>query len=249
MIDKKKILELSDNLNKIPHLNLTNYLKTVPLEKILGELSQFSNSDFYPYHNGQIREEFLNFLKSHWKGMCLIENCKEGKHHTDYRTTDDHQLTFYPEGECHPTDVGLLMPETIKYLYSIIKKPQRTRLLKILPNGEAGWHSHYELDKSGVSTIDGVKLLTPVIHIPLLTNPNVYMAVSKTNPRFDETARLHKKHYAVGEVWLFNSYHYHNVYNKGTTDRDHIMMYVELDDQFMFPIIAKAVEEYDGVRI
>jgi hypothetical protein len=141
------------------------------------------------------------------------------------------------------------MPRTIQYLYTIIKKPQRTRLLKILPNGEAGWHSHYELAKSGVSTIDGVNVLTPVIHIPLLTNPAVHMAVSTTNPRFDDTARSHKQHYAAGEIWLFNSYHFHNVYNKGTTDRDHIMMYVELDDEFMFPILEKAIQEYNGVRI
>lgn len=249
MIDNKRLINLHGKLKDIPHLNLTKYLPQIPTKDIIRELLQFSDNDFQSYQNGLIRKELLETMQKNWHGLCLIENCKEGRHHIDYKTTDDHNLTFHDNNEHHPTDIGKLMPRTVKYLYSIAARPERTRLLKLKPNGDASWHSHYVLAKSGFTTIDGENYVNPVIQIPLITNSRVEMLVSKSNPLTDTNAFFYKEKYNVGEVWVFNSYHYHNVYNKGRYDRDHIMMYASLDDEKLFPILETAVAEYNGPYI
>jgi hypothetical protein len=249
MIDKNRLIATYSELRHIPHLNLTAYLPQVPLKNMLTELLQFEDLDFQPYENGLIRKEYLEIMQKSWHGLCLIENCREGKHHIDYKTTEDHNLTFHEPGQYLPTDIGLVMPNTISYLYSIAKAPERTRLLKLKSKGNASWHSHFILAKSGLSQIDDQLFVNPVIQIPLITNSYVEMIVSKTDPKTETTPKLYKQKYQAGEVWIFNSYYYHNVYNNGQYDRDHIMMYASLDDEILFPIIEKAVKEYKNDRI
>lgn len=246
MTDRHRLLTLADKLKDIPHLNLTDYLPKIPLENILSELNQFADNDFQPYTNGLIRKNYLDQIQSKWQGLCLIEYCREGRHHIDYKTTNNHSLTFHSNNQCLPTDIGLLMPETIRYLQTIAKTPDRTRLLKLLPGGDASWHSHYQLAKSGISNVDGHVIVNPVIQIPLITNKDVRMLVSKEDPKINRACRRYSKYYSPGEVWVFNSYHYHNTVNLGNTARDHIMMYANLDDKLLFPIIEQAVEEYHG---
>lgn len=246
MIDNQRLLALAEKLKTIPHLNLTSYLPKIPLEDILQELDQFSEEDFQPYTNGLIRQDYLEKVGSSWKGLCLIEYCKEGKHHIDYKTTDNHNLTFNENNQCLPTDIGRLMPKTVNYLSTITARPDRTRLLKLYPGGDATWHSHYHLAKSGIVSIDGESLVNPVIQIPLITNDNVFMLVSKEDPRKDRSCKRYAEHYSPGEIWIFNSYHYHNTVNNGRSPRYHIMMYANLDDEVLLPILEKAVSEYRG---
>jgi hypothetical protein len=246
MIDNFQLLELAERLKHIPHLNLTPYLPKVPLQEMLQELSQFVDDDFQPYTNGMVRSEYLSKMQSMWHGLCLIEYCKEGKHHIDYQTTTDHNLTFHSDNQCLPTDIGSMMPTTISYLQTIADAPNRTRLLKLYPTGDASWHSHYKLAKSGLTSIDGECVVNPVIQIPLVTNDKVNMLVSKENPVINRNCKRYSKYYSPGEVWVFNSYHYHNTVNHGNTARDHIMMYAQLDDKKLFPILEQAVREYHG---
>jgi hypothetical protein len=249
MPSKEQIIDLYKELKDIPHLNLTDYLPPVPISAMLQDLNQFSDNDFYPYTNGTVPPEFLNFLQTHWLGMCLIENCREGKHHIDYLTTDNHELTFHPPGVHKPTDVGELTPNIINYLYSITSIPERTRLLRLMPRGSTGWHSHYVLEKSGFKDLGDVKVVNPVIQIPLRTNDRCGMSVARDNPREVKNAKQTIQHYRVGEVWLFNSYHFHDAHNIGSTPRDHIMMYASLDDDKLFETVKKAVNDYNGIRL
>jgi hypothetical protein len=249
MIDNSRLLKVAEQLKDIPHLNITKYLPTVPLSDLLLELSQFTNEDFQPYTNGLVNPEYLKKLQSKWRGLCLIEYCREGRHHIDYKTVDSHNLTFHSDGGCYPTDIGNLMPKTVRYLQTITANPDRSRLLRLSPGGDASWHSHYKLAKSGITNIDGESVLNPVIQIPLVTNARVSMLVAKDDPRTNRACKRYTAHYKPGEVWIFNSYHYHNVVNEGESDRDHIMVYAQLDDEKLLPILERAVKEYHDDRI
>jgi len=249
MISKKQTIELYTELISIPHLNLTPYLPEVPINDMLEDLNKFNAEDFHPYENGLVSADFLKFLQSHWLGICLIENCKEGNHHIDYLTTDNHNLSFHPPGVHLPTDVGKQTPNILDYLYEITTIPERTRLLRLMPGGYTGWHSHYALEKSGFKDLGDIKIVNPVIQIPIRSNARCGMSVSKDNPREILEATKFHQHYKVGEVWLFNSYHYHDAYNLGDTPRDHIMMYTSLDDEKLFKIIEKAINDYKGIRV
>jgi ABC-type lipoprotein release transport system permease subunit len=73
--------------------------------------------------------------------------------------------------------------------------------------------------------------------------------VSSRNPAKTKDHKIVWQQYKPGEVWLFNSFYYHNVYNMGTADRDHIMMYTPLTDEKYLNILAQAVENYSGPLI
>lgn len=257
----KELIEVSKKLNSIPHLNLTKYLPSVPYKDMLKELLQFNDNDFYPYITGNTNKDLARHMAENWKGFCIIDSCREGRHNIDYLTTENNhnKLTWNLDKEgdfvYKVTDVGELMPVTVNYLYSIIDKPQKTRISRIMPNGgNATWHSHYRLAQTGDKKFkmnDDERLehgiVEPVLHIPLITNQNVFFGVSETNPGIDgrfQTATWQK--YDIGEVWMFNSFFYHNVYNKGSMPRDHVMMYVPFDDKKMLPIIEQAIADYTG---
>ena len=72
------------------------------------------------------------------------------------------------------------------------------------------------------------------------------MGVSDQHPMGGHPFKIYKQHYALGEVWILNGYYYHNVFNSGTTTREHIMLYVNVDDAKLEPILEKACEEYKG---
>lgn len=245
---------LIKKLEQIPHLNLTEFVGTVPLEDITKELDSFTESDFYPYISGNKIKELAEYMAKNWHGFCIIDACKEGRHNIDYMTTENNfdKLTFQFDDEGNklykPTDVGQLMPSTIDYLYSITNTPGKTRISRIKANGgNATWHSHRILADHGDKRFTSKQeYITPVLHIPVKTNPKVHFGVSEKNPAKTKDHKIYWQQYKLGEVWLFNSYYYHNVYNMGEQDRDHIMMYTPLEDEHYLEILEKAVENYKG---
>ncbi len=249
--------ELIKKLEQIPHLNLTEFVPQVPLDTLVSELKSFADNDYYPYISGNRSKELTEYMAKNWHGFCIIDACKEGRHNIDYMTTENNfdKLTFQFDDNGNklykPTDVGQLMPNTIDYLYSITNDPGKTRISRIKSNGgNATWHSHRILADNGDKRFTSKKdYITPVMHIPLVTNEKVHFGVSSKNPAKTKEHNIVWQQYKAGEVWLFNSFYYHNVYNMGTTDRDHIMMYTPLTDENYLNILAKAVENYTGPLI
>jgi hypothetical protein len=72
------------------------------------------------------------------------------------------------------------------------------------------------------------------------------MGVSTKYPPRNPDNRKYWQRYNFGEVWIFNSYYYHQAVNLGPAHRDHIMMYVPVDDEYIFPILEKALAGYQG---
>lgn len=246
--------EILRTLEKIPHLNLTNFVDPVPINKLLNELDQFNSNDFYPYLTGNSNKELADYMAKNWHGFCIIDACQEGRHNIDYMTTENNfdKLTFRFDDLGNKiyaaTDVGQLMPETVKYLYTITPDPGKTRLSRIKANGgNATWHSHRLLADGGDRRFtSGQDYITPVLHIPLRTNERVHFGVSEKNPAKTKDYEIYWQQYKLGEVWLFNSYYYHNVYNMGEFDRDHIMMYTPLNNKHYLSIIENALKDYSG---
>lgn len=249
--------QLIGQLNQIPHLNLTNFVRELPIANLISELDQFANNDYYPYITGNTNKELADYMAKNWHGFCIIDACQEGRHNIDYMTTENNfdKLTFRFDDKGNklyaPTDVGQQMPKTIEYLNSITEYPGKTRISRIKSKGgNATWHSHRLLADGGDRRfVSGKDYITPVLHIPLKTNDKVHFGVSVKNPAKTKDYKIFWQQYKVGEVWLFNSYYYHNVYNMGDQDRDHIMMYTPLEDTNYLKILAKAVEAYSGPTI
>jgi hypothetical protein len=54
-----------------------------------------------------------------------------------------------------------------------------------------------------------------ILHLPLITHRDVQMAVVIDG-------RETRRHYAPGELWHFNAFHQHAVYNRSPIDRYHV---------------------------
>lgn len=256
----ERLITLSNKLNLIPHLNLTKYLDEVPLELLLRDLFRFTDSDFFPYITGNPNPKLAEHMANNWHAFCIIDTCKSGRHNIDYITTTNNfeKLEYHQDDNGNyiykPTDVGLEIPSTTNYLYTIAESPEKTRMSKIMPNGgNATWHSHKLLAEKGDSRFNiadrerlVANIITPVIHIPLITNKDVWMGVCEEHPAIHPSTKKIWRHYNPGEVWLFNSYYFHNAVNNGKHPRIHIMMYVPIDDPKLMPVLEKAVEEYTG---
>ncbi len=253
MFDPERVKLVYDKLIQIPHLNITNYVKPAPMREILKEYLQFEDADFYPYISGLDNEEIKTHMANNWKGMCIIDTTVSGKHNVDYMVTENNfdklEFKFDDQGNAlfSPTDVGELVPNTIRYLYEIVKYPKKTRISRMVANGgNPSWHSHRLLANGGDQRFTSHDMITPVLHIPLITNNRCFMGVATRYPPKNPDIHKYWQRYNFGEVWIFNSYYYHQAVNLGPANRDHIMMYVPVDDEYMFPILEKAVAEYQG---
>jgi hypothetical protein len=254
--DLERLSRVNKKLNSIPHLNLTKFLPQPPLRQMLVELFQFNETDFYPYITGFQDQKAQEHMASNWKGMCLIDSTTSGRHNIDYWCTENNfeKLEFRYDADGNPvyspTDVGELCPQTLKYLYDIAEKPGKTRLSRMVANGgNASWHSHRKLADGGDEKFVKKEMIKYILHIPLITNATAYMGVSETDPSKDPDAKKIWQKYNFGEIWIFNNYWYHNAVNLGKDHRDHIMMYVNPDDDKLIPIIEKAIDEYQGPYI
>jgi len=246
-----------EKLITIPHLNLTPYLPKVPLNEILKDLNQFKNEDYLPYQTATKNKEFFNFLAKNWHGMCLIDSVKNGKQFMDYYTNvindDKLEFNFNEKGQAvfKPTTVGELCPNILNYCYEIVEKPKRTRLSRLVAGGHFHWHSHKVLSESKQSNKkftnkDGKYKNTVIMHIVLKTNEKCWMGVSNQHPFGGHSYKIHKQHYGLGEIWILNGDYYHNPFNGGEEDRDHIMLYADPLDKKLYPILENAINNYKG---
>lgn len=254
--DYDRVKSLNLKLNYIPHLNITKYLPEVPLRSLIKDLFIFDDSDFYPYITSLDNEKIAEHMANNWKGMCIIDSCKSGKHNIDYLCGDTNfeklEFVFDEEGNplYQPTDVGQLVPNIIDYLYLIADAPGKTRISRMVPNGgNPTWHSHRLLANKGDDKFTSKELLKYVLHVPLISNYRSIMGVAPKMPVDNPNVRKYWQKYTPGEVWIFNSYWYHNAFNMGENHRDHVMVYVNVDDKKLMPVLEKAVSEYTGPLI
>jgi len=62
-----------------------------------------------------------------------------------------------------------------------------------------------------------------------------------------DLSKVYSARYPTGRATCFNSYHYHNVFNRNSDQsRISIMLYVELDHDIPLRIFETAVAAYSG---
>jgi hypothetical protein len=157
-----------------------------------------------------------------------------------------------------PTDVGRAMPDTLDYIYSIMKTPGKTRMSRLSAGKIIAWHSHAIKGKVNKRHLPRPGSSRATIHIPLICNDKCFHLVTKdpsngTSNAADNLENViyeqHIQHYAVGEAWLFNSIHYHKAVNDGEEDRYHLLIYFDHMDEKTRPFIEQAINDYTGPYI
>lgn len=260
-------------VRSIPHLNLTDFCPDVPINSMISEyLKERNNVRSFEYGINLSTDpealKIINYLKKSWQGFGIVDITTKGDHMIDYLTDD---ITHDRVGELgikldengfgiySPTDIGQRMIETLKYIYSIFEHVGRVRLSVLKSNSIIGYHNH-----EVKSLVDRKRIKKPLIaplvnrstiHIPLIDNELSSHLVTRGHSKnytnsdkfiLEKGAMEYKQSYRSGEVWLFNSVHYHKAENLGNSDRIHILCYFDHMDKRIRPIIESAIENYIG---
>jgi hypothetical protein len=255
--------EYIKKIEAIPHLNLTPFLKEVPLDNIKLELESNLQSISKFDYSRVVDSRRKKFLEEIWQGFSLVDITKIGSHMIDYYTTDlTHTKVIELGAEIGDdgfakffiTDIGNKMPITTEYTTSLFENLCRIRVSKLKASSSIKYHCHLAKAKSNPKKIVPDECYRATLHIPLITSDNAYFAVTKDIGFAGHPDDFHisnneieyKQKYSLGEVWMFNSVHYHTAVNNDNKDRYHILIYFDFMDPKIRPIIERAIESYTG---
>lgn len=250
-------------IESIPHLNLTSFLEKVPLSAIRQELKTNIESISKFDYSREVNEERRKVLESIWQGFSLVDVTKIGSHMIDYYTTDlthiklielGAELKEDGFGKFFITDIGQRMPEATQYTTSLFQDLCRIRISKLSAKSSIKYHCHLAKARQNPKKFVPDESYRATIHIPLVTNPDAYFVVTKNNGFaghpddffLENPQEEFVQKYELGDVWMFNSVHYHKAVNDGDKDRYHILIYFDFMDKKIRPVIEQAIETYQG---
>jgi hypothetical protein len=174
-----------------------------------------------------------------WSGICLISS--------DGNIYSDMYEGF--QSKTSKTD----LTDTCPYMYNLIEQiggkhfNDRARIMRIAPKESLVWHNHCLEHRQPVTKL--------TVQIPIIVPEGfeynvVHNSDFKWYKRFSKGSsfknRVVKKPKA-GEAFVFNSFHYHNVFNPSDEHRATLMFYVSYDDPHVKKLVDRSKKTPFGV--
>jgi len=216
-----------DILQKIPHLDLG--FKYNP-KQMLDEIKHF---DYANYQTSYANTKEL--YEKNWSGASLVSI--DGSIFGDMS-----ELKVYPEVNPKETELAKKCPYLMQILHDIGSNNERSRIMRIAPKGSLDWHSHVLHHKQNPKRL--------VVQIPIVVPKGFTYSVmhAKDLSAFKKGQSIHTydKEYEEGKVYVFNSFHPHNVFNPSDDYRITLMTYMNIDNLKSKQIVEKAVNNYVG---
>lgn len=257
--------EYEEKICSIPHLNLTSYLPKIDLETAIEELKVNGHNISKFEYSRDVDPKRMKYVQESWQGFSLVDITKVGAHMIDYYTTKlTHdrvkslgvKLKDNGMAEFQITDIGEKMPYTTSYTTSIFKDLCRIRVSRLTAGMVIPYHCHLQKARQNPDKMVPDETYRATIHIPLVTNPGCWFSVTKDkgfSGHPDDFRNIEdeefKQFYGTGEVWMFNSVHYHKAVNLGKHHRYHLLIYFDFMDEKIRPIIEQAIKDYNGPYI
>jgi len=206
----------------------------INLQKLINEyelISEKYNYENYKttYPNEWVKEKYARS----WSGISLISS--DGSLYRDMYEGED--------GASIKTELTSVCP----YIYEVIDKlgggNLRSRIMRITPNESLIWHSHVLDHKQPDWQL--------TVQIPIVMPEQFeYCVVHKDNfseeKRLfspDEFTKVARKKLEAGKAYIFNSYHYHNVYNYSNEYRITLMVYLDLRQESVQDIVKNSINK------
>ena len=225
--------KLSEELKSIPHLQLPGM---APLSAINNEMSAAVDQFELINLNLEVRNEAGKIRP--WHGRGLIDYLPDSRRLYEYLALRPEWIKRDSWGDVivSETELAALMPETMKFVRSLVEHPRVTRLLRIPPGAILPWHSHCQSKFIGHQEYRKM-----VVQIPLKTNDRVLYRVREVGANENDSDDLA---YHAGEIRIFNSWHEHQVQNDG--DQERISLYIEapLTDSLFQKWVEEALKHY-----
>lgn len=220
MNNYEKYIQVVEEIKTIPHLDL---LKQYDVSKLTDELNQIKEFKSYEtkYKTSQ------NLYNKAWSGASL------------YGTDGDPYKNFTENSASKNmsiTSVGKMCPYMMSIMDDIGTENTLARIMRISPNSQLNWHSHNLQHKQPDHIL--------TIQVPIYVPKNFKYVV-----RGLKDNKIYEKIYQAGRVYIFNSFHYHNVFNESNEYRVTIMVYMNLKKEKCLNLVHNAILNYKGPRV
>ena len=215
-----------ETLLRIPHLDLGFNFDA---DKMLSETNIVDK--FMPYQSSYSQSKDL--YKKHWSGASLISI--DGSVFGDME-----ELKVYPKIAPKKTDLANSCPYLMSVLAELGCADERSRIMRIGPNGHLDWHSHVLHHRQNMERL----VVQIPIYVPKGFTYSVVHAKDLSALRKNKSVETYDMEYKVGRAYIFNSYHPHNVFNPTEEYRITLMSYVTYNKGK--EMIDKAIKNYNG---
>lgn len=212
-------------VNTIPHLKLPY---KVNVDIIRDEIKRSIGDDYAPYQskNDNARDLYSRV----WKCRTFVGNTRDSKDASD----------GYGVNEFFTTELIEQCPYISKILLVLNKHNLPSRASKIDKGGNLLWHCH---------VMNGQPEYILTAHIPVSMPDDFEFCVTPRSNVKDrqpvDDSKVYKQKYDEGTLWVFNSYHWHNVYNAGNESRVSIMTYINIKRDFIRMLLEQAIDQRD----
>jgi len=145
-------------------------------------------------------------------------------------------------GKFKETDAIQKCPYLKEFLLSLGAGDLLARVERITPNGSAGWHSHALESKQP----DWVSVWQLPIQIPQESKFSVINYMDYRCSDFNKPIPVYEETYKEGQVYCFNSHHYHNVFNYSDQPMIMVRFYVDSRNPQTKGILETSINKYTG---
>ena len=225
-LDYDKLLEkvLATPFIKLDvNINIDNLLKEY---RFIEDVYSFENynTKYWP-----VRKKYARS----WSGICLVSS--DGGLYTDMHEGS--------RSAAKETELKSVCPQFYQTIKDLGGEGCRARIMRISPHESLVWHSHVQEH--------GQPKWSLTVQVPIIVPEKFeYCVVDKDEFRWYK--RFHKpnwfksvkrKRLEVGNAYVFNSYHYHNVYNYSDEYRVTLMLYLDLREPKTLELVKRSIEK------
>ena len=148
-----------------------------------------------------------------------------------------------PTSAAKETELKNVCPHFYQTIKDLGGEGCRSRIMRISPHESLVWHSH--IQEHGQPKW----LLT--IQVPIIVPEKFeYCVVDKDEFKWYKRfyrpnwfRGVSRKRLEAGDAYVFNSYHYHNVYNYSNEYRVTLMLYLDLRQPKIFELVKRSMEK------
>jgi hypothetical protein len=214
-----------NKLTEIAHLPLNIKFDA---ERILLEIQSLELS---PYNSWEDIKVGSN-IESTWDSISLYSISGDTKSDAKEAWT----------GNFKETDAIKQCPYLQEVLLSLGAGQMLARVERINPNGFAGWHSHVLECKQP----DWISVWQLPIQIPENSKFSVLHYMDYRCSDFKTPIPVYEESYKIGQVYCFNSHHYHNAFNYGDSPMIMVRFYVDTRNPQIKDILESSINRYGG---
>jgi hypothetical protein len=235
----RNIKQLCEKLRNIPHL-------PIPFEYDAKRIEQEIKDCPFPlmdYH--ATMQDNHEHLKNKWSNLSLYSY--NGEIFCDPLEGAGPGELERIWGKFQQTGLSEYLPYTYEVINALGAGKALARIEEIKPIATMGWHNH------------AFELFHPETHMIIQLPINIpagfkYSVISNKEYRGIDFGKhipkVYESTYKPGTPVIFNSYHYHNVFNfDKTSSRLTIRFFADLRDDAVYDMVHDAVNKYNGVYI